>query len=254
MITGFQKTTDFKLSRTGKLLVPLSLGLLLVTYFAVWQINKPESISDKSNASKPVNNFDISLNLLESKSSTSSELFQPEIKKQGDGDTVLLSEPGLFSVKIPEKISSSPRISKSEIKSIDSLETAPFKEIWFDDKYVSYRVAFIRYPAQVFQTKSIEALLSDLKNGQLLDYKAELKEENTSYDARNVIRMNIKMLSKEMNKDIHIRSSIVISEPFVFLLSCFSEDASQLSSKTVENFFSSFELFKSGTGKTIVVQ
>ena len=208
-------------------LLPAIAFLLAVTYIAVWQIN----LKNNSQVQVQKNN-------------------NSEINNQ---ESFPLLEPGLFKIDIPEKFDYPPRRTSSEIRDSSGNFSASLTIFSYDLAENSYQVGFVRYPNEVFQKNSTDNLLQNLRDGQIKDYRAILLKESTSYDAHNIVRRELEMRADMIGEKLFIRSSIIISEPFVFVISFTARTQEDLYKTKAQKFFDSFRLFRQESNRTVVV-
>lgn len=164
-----------------------------------------------------------------------------------------LIEPNLFQINIPEEFLYPPQINKQNIQTANSKLSAQLTSYSYSINKKHYQISFVRYSPEIFSRKSKEKLLSDLQQGQVKDHKGILKKESTSYNSHNVLTRDIEIHSTENNKPVFIRSLLVISQPYVFVISYSGKSQDQLYSSSTNNYFNSFDLFHKNANNTVYV-
>ncbi len=219
---------------TKKVVLAILGTLLFITIFAVFQYRKTLQTKELPPKLPPV--------------ATIQQNTTPKTEEQSDLANLsgfLISEQGLFKIEIPEKQKEKPQIINQNINNSQTGAIIPYTIYSYNgENNNSYHISFISYPREVFENKSEEELLLNLRDGQINDYKGTIKRETDSYNIGGIARKEIEIQSQKANKILYIRSNLIVSEPYVFVISYISPIQIDLYSDFAEKFFTSFRLYK----------
>lgn len=169
-----------------------------------------------------------------------------------------LIESNVFSVNIPEKYTIAPQINTQNILSPTNNSSAQVKTYTYysnsskQDNF-KYIVSNVLYSSDIFQLKSSEALFTDLRNGQLKDYKGYLKKELTSYETNNYQKREIEIHTTQLGKELYVKSFLILAQPYVLIFSLESDKLSNLSSQKAQEYFNSIKIFQANQN-TLLIQ
>jgi len=210
---------------------------LLFTYFSLMQVRLNSSKTEQS----PLTGR------------SQAQIKDIEDQRQRSVGSVTHIEPGIFEAKIPEKLAFPPDKVLQEV--IDPVSgksvSAPYFRYQSNDNLSTYEIGYIRLPEENFQFKSLETILDDLTKGEISRLQGTLKKETTVNESIYSAKREIEIESNA--NDLHAREVLIVSRPYAFVVCYTSKSENNLYAKKAEEFFSSFQLFKQETPKTIIV-
>lgn len=237
----------------------LLIALVIITFGLALAIKLKKATIDNSNNTPPIKQPLVAPTISQ-EATTIDKITSSQEKEQTYSDTNItktesfpLIEPNLFQINIPEKFLYPPQVNKQNIQTANNDLSAQLTSYSYQADKKHYQISFVRYSPKVFQRKSKEKLLNDLQQGQVKDHKGILKKESTAYNSHNVLTRDIEIHSTQNNKPLFIRSLLVISQPYIFVISYSSESQTQLYSQNTNSYFDSFDLFHKNISTTIYV-
>ncbi|MDX1918655.1 MAG: hypothetical protein SFT81_05895 [Candidatus Caenarcaniphilales bacterium] len=223
----------------------LICGLLVITYASIWQVQ----FSSADTGDAPPLSEAASQIQADNRSPDDQDLKQ----YKSDAKITTLIEPGLFELKIPEKFDSPPARDARIIQDAATNQSAQYTLFRYEAGTHIYEVGFVRFPDEIFQQKSTNQMLDDLRNGERERFKGMIRKEISNYTSQNLLRRELEIEAGGFDPPIFARTILLINRPYAFLVSFSSQSQSDLNSIKTNAYFDSFRVFRQPTNQTIIV-
>ncbi|MFN5538842.1 MAG: hypothetical protein ACK481_02105 [Candidatus Melainabacteria bacterium] len=168
-------------------------------------------------------------------------------------DETILAEPGIYEIKIPEKFSFAPECV-SRVLQAGGLD-APYRLCRYQsvDNVSTYEVSYTRFPSEIFQNRSTQEFMDNLRNGELRQFPGTLKDEKTVNLDLNLLKRDLEIESRNKGDAVYIKTTFIISKPYIYLIRFTSSNRSNLFANKTKAFFDSFRLTQASSPQTIMI-